>query len=233
MKKILALSMIALLAIVAVVGGTLAYFTDTESATNTFTYGNVDIELNEDFPEKELIPGENNALDKVVTVENTGSEPAYMWIELWIPAALDTPADASQNDLHFNPFDTYKDANGKLYTIRGSVAKANGYTLVAETVEVQLGTKEINGVTYNGYREYIKGDSPKATGESTYPLLARVFMDKDIKQCTEGHDDCLVLKDGTHYTGTWEIIVNAYGIQAAGFANIEEAIAAYDGGHLN
>lgn len=46
-KKILALAMAALMLIVAVVGGTLAYFTDADAATNTITIGNVDITLYE------------------------------------------------------------------------------------------------------------------------------------------------------------------------------------------
>lgn len=234
-KKILTLSLVVALAATAIIGGTMAYFTDKDEKTNTFTMGNVDIELEEKFPEDELIPGEENALQKEVTVKNVGSENAYMWIELLIPAELDTPQDAGQNDLHFNPFDTYKDSEGNLYVMRGSEAKAKGYTLVAETVEEYLGQKTIgegdDAVIYNVYREYIKNDTPKETSDSTYALLARVFMDKDVKQCTDTThtDGCLVLKDGTHYTGTWEIIVNAYGIQGAGFETIEEAIAAYDG----
>ena len=227
-KKILAMCLCVAMLAIAIVGGTLAYFTDTDTQTNVFTNGNIEIQLNEVFPENELIPGEKNALRKEVTVQNIGSEDAYMWIELWIPADLDTPGNASLNDLHFNPFDTYEDADGNEYVMRGSEAKALGYTLKYETVEVALGSKDIDGVTYNGYREYIKNDTPKATNESTAALLARVFMDKDVAQCTDGHTDCLVLKDGTHYTGSWEIIVNAFGIQAAGFETIEEAIAAYN-----
>ena len=44
-KKILALCLVVALAVTAVVGGTLAYFTDTDKETNTFTVGNVDIDL--------------------------------------------------------------------------------------------------------------------------------------------------------------------------------------------
>ena len=44
-KKILVLALsIAMVAILAV-GGSLAYFTDKDEATNTFTVGNVKIEL--------------------------------------------------------------------------------------------------------------------------------------------------------------------------------------------
>lgn len=46
-KKIVALATCVATAAVAVVGGTLAYFTDTDEATNTFTLGNVTIDLHE------------------------------------------------------------------------------------------------------------------------------------------------------------------------------------------
>ena len=44
-KKLLAICLCVALAAVAVVGASLAYFTDTKSATNTFTVGNVKIDL--------------------------------------------------------------------------------------------------------------------------------------------------------------------------------------------
>lgn len=86
-KKILALSMVACLAATALVGGTLAYFTDTKEATNTFTVGNVEIELTEpnwagsgsqDAPE--VYPGEPLAKDP--TVENTGANPCFVRIKV-------------------------------------------------------------------------------------------------------------------------------------------------------
>ena len=44
-KKVIAICLCVDLAAVAVVGASLAYFTDTKSATNTFTVGNVKIDL--------------------------------------------------------------------------------------------------------------------------------------------------------------------------------------------
>ena len=44
-KKILVLCLVVALAVTAVVGGTLAYFTDKDAETNTFTVGNVKIDL--------------------------------------------------------------------------------------------------------------------------------------------------------------------------------------------
>lgn len=46
-KKLVALIMVLALAFTTLVGGTLAYFTDTDDATNTFTTGSVKITLNE------------------------------------------------------------------------------------------------------------------------------------------------------------------------------------------
>ena len=46
-KKIVSLCLVVALAATAVIGGTLAYFTDTEEATNTITAGDVSIQLYE------------------------------------------------------------------------------------------------------------------------------------------------------------------------------------------
>ncbi len=54
-KKILALAMAALMLAVAVVGGTLAYFTDTDQNTNEFAIGNVKIDLYEDIKQTDGI----------------------------------------------------------------------------------------------------------------------------------------------------------------------------------
>ncbi len=84
-KKILALCLVIALAVTAVTGVTLAYFTDTDAADNVFTIGNVDIELTEpkwdenlDGAEKieDVYPGQE--IEKDPTVTNTGSNPCYV-----------------------------------------------------------------------------------------------------------------------------------------------------------
>lgn len=86
-KKIIAVCLIVALAATAVVGGTLAWFTDDEVATNTFTVGNVDITLTEpnwtstgsqDAPE--VYPGEPLAKDP--TVKNDGKNPCFVRIKV-------------------------------------------------------------------------------------------------------------------------------------------------------
>ena len=61
-KKLIAICLCVALAAVAVVGASLAYFTDTKSATNTFTVGNVKIDLIESRYHR---TGSDNAGDKV------------------------------------------------------------------------------------------------------------------------------------------------------------------------
>lgn len=86
-KKIIALCLIVALAATAVIGGTLAYFTDKDAATNTFTVGNVDITLTEPNWDKTgkdeaitVYPGEPLAKDP--TVENTGANPCFVRVKV-------------------------------------------------------------------------------------------------------------------------------------------------------
>ena len=88
-KKILALCLVVVLAVTAITGVTLAYFTDTDNATNTFTVGNVDIELTEpawteegggEDQGKDVYPGE--ALPKDPTVTNIGKNPCFVRVSV-------------------------------------------------------------------------------------------------------------------------------------------------------
>ena len=215
-KKILSIALVvAMVAVIA--AGSLAYFTDTDKADNVFTVGKVDITLNEKnadgtpfTQDQKLYPGTKtqNNIPKIVTVTNNqGSEDAYMWAEIWIPSALDDGDDNSPtapglgNSLHFN--------------YAGNVV---------ETKATYLGSKEINGVMYNGYVHFVENDTAKAAGESTGALLDQVYMDKGVVQGENGY---LLIDGKTDYTGSWDIVVYGVGIQANGFNSITAAITAY------
>ena len=62
-KKFLAVALVAILAITAAVGASLAYLKDTKTVTNTFTVGNVKIELLESKFHRE---GNDNSGDKSI-----------------------------------------------------------------------------------------------------------------------------------------------------------------------
>ncbi len=112
MKKIISLVLVLVLALTAI-GGTLAYFTDTDQAENVFTVGNVDIALreygvidgagasDEDYREalKEYQAMPGVAVDKEVWVENNGSQAAYIQVVIEIDKDLiPTWRNAWEND---------------------------------------------------------------------------------------------------------------------------------------
>ena len=86
MKKIiLSLAMVAVVGAVAV-GGTIAYFSDTETSTgNTFTAGTVDIAVDSENPWEStgqysfsnLEPSDDEDIN--VTLSNVGSNPVVVW----------------------------------------------------------------------------------------------------------------------------------------------------------
>lgn len=93
-KKNVVLISSIVLAVLLVVGGTMAWFTaKTDPVTNTFTAGTVDIELLENGVNTEGItidnvnPGDTH--NKVVTVQSLGSKKTYVRVKLtpvWTPA---------------------------------------------------------------------------------------------------------------------------------------------------
>lgn len=106
-KIVLALSLVLALGATMVVGGSLAWFSDTDEATNTFTVGSVEIVQKETGKDgttpfeqdQQLIPVVENGktdptefanfIHKQVTVENTGNNPAYVQTFIAVPKALD------------------------------------------------------------------------------------------------------------------------------------------------
>lgn len=79
-------TLVALLAVVLVIGcvagGTVAYLIDkTEPVTNTFTFGNINIELAESPAEYKIVPGVDIAKDPFVTVK-AGSEKCYLFVKV-------------------------------------------------------------------------------------------------------------------------------------------------------
>ena len=118
-KKLTAIALVVALLAVAVIGGTLAYFTDTtETAENTFTVGNVKIELTEpnwegsgsvDAPE--VYPGEKLAKDP--TVENIGANPCFVRVSV---TGLDCLAPAGEITIEGLSADWVKEGDYYYYT---------------------------------------------------------------------------------------------------------------------
>lgn len=84
MKKKISVSLaIVALALCCAVGGTIAWLTaTTEKVVNTFTYGDINITLNETTgTEYKMVPGNTISKDPVVTVEG-GSEACWLFVKV-------------------------------------------------------------------------------------------------------------------------------------------------------
>ena len=223
-KKIVAFAMVFALAAVAVVGGSLAYFTDTDAKDNTFTTGNVDIELIENFgdnnpdtPEK-LLPATGsaqagtlkNGVTKEVIVKNTGSEDAYVRVHIAIPNVLDNGSDtfdAGKNVLHFN---FAKDSIGEG---KWDWSKTSGTPYEDDWNYYET---SINNVKYNVY--VVTYGTALKTGEVTpEKAMHQVYLDSKVTNAD-------VEKINETLDKNWKILVVAEGTQAAGFEDAYSAL---------
>ena len=258
-KKILTICLIVALAATAIIGGTLAYFTDKAEATNTFTVGNVKIQLIEQqktenglvtFEQnKPLVPGKSNdgnAVSKIATIKNTGANDAWVWAELRIPAYLVSSEykavpheDESRNALHWNSYGCfnveYNSGNyWKLATSDG-IVDADHKVTDPDMVDVEdglwydykyVGTETIGDIEYVVIRTKMQNKLPAQ--KTSLPFLAQVYMDWRVITSEDGTQFILPGGDPIPVNASWEIIVNAYAIQADGFDTVDEAIAAYE-----
>lgn len=253
-KKITAISLCAALLAIAIVGASLAYFTDTDNETNTFTVGNVDIDLIEQqrgekglesFQQnKKLYPivgsaqGEKdqygmpiakNYVDKVVTVQNKGSEKAYIRAYFAIPSALDNGYEsfnAGQNILHFNfgnkvENDTITSTEGKEWIWK----HGDKWNYFETTMD--------DGIKYNVYyADYYQAVDAGATTEQFVQgvYLDKSFDRKDGKCYAFGKE--ITLDDGWDWNAV-KCPVFAVACQAEGFDNASKAMTEAFGANYN
>ena len=256
-KKLIAISLVVAMLAVAIVGGSLAYFTDTKSATNTFTVGNVKIDLIEQqkganglenfVPNKTLLPGtsDKNAVSKIVTVKNTGANDAWVWVDLKIPAYLvssEYPSNESKNALHWNSYGCfnveYNSGNYWSLATSDGIVGADHKVTNPDMVAVEDGLwydyqyvgRETIGEGESAL-EYVvirtKMENKLPAGKISLPCLAQVYMDWRVVTNEDGTQFILPAGAPISTDASWEIIVNAYAIQADGFDSVDEAIAGY------
>ena len=254
MKKKLTLVVTCIVLVAAmVIGGTLSYFTDTDNATNTFAVGNVSIDLIEQQrgenglvpfkQDKKLYPivgsaqGEKdeygmptakNYVDKMVTIENTGSEKAYIRAYFAIPTALDDGYEtfnAGLNVLHFN-FGN-KVVNGVVSSTEGAEwiwTHGNKWNYFETTID---------GIKYNVY--YADYYQAVDAGATTEQLIQGVYLDKSFNIKDDGayaFGEKLTLDEGWNWNNV-SCPVFAVACQAEGFTSASEAITAAFGANYN
>ena len=226
-KKILVLCLVVALAVTAVVGGSLAYFTDTDEAANTFTTGKVDITLNETFSQNaKLLPGKDIA--KIVNVTNN-AEDAYVRLHIAFPADTiyygeNDGVQEYNNLVHFNQkyaslvagewnwTPTAAGVGGEHPGYPGNGTNYNTYTTTIDNVEYRVFV-----VTY--MTKLAKGDTTKTDA------MFNVYLDK-YADTTDGvtYTAPANKADGGYRTAAmssklnnYKILIVAEGCQAEGF----------------
>ena len=138
-KKILAVALAASMAVLAVGGSSLAYFTDTDHADNTFTVGNVDIKLTEpkwtQDDHQDVYPGEPLAKDPTVT--NIGDNPAVIRVKVTKPDYVHTRvgnSDAGLNKVN----DDWKQVGEYYYYTKVLATDQNADTTLPNEVTTAL-----------------------------------------------------------------------------------------------
>lgn len=227
-KKIVSLALaVCLIAIAAV--GTLAYFTDTDAKTNTFTTGKVDITLNETFTqESKLLPGKN--IEKVVNVTNN-EEDAYVRLHIAFPA----------DTIYYGANDGVQEYNNLVHFNQKYASLAAGewnWTPTSDGVGGNYPGYPGNGTNYNTYtttignveyRVFVVTYMTKlAKGEKTATdAMFNVYLDK-YADTTDGVNYTAPANkaDGGYRTAAmssnlnnYKILIVAEGCQAEGFSD--------------
>ena len=227
-KKIISLCLVVALGATAVIGGTLAYFTDKDEATNTFTVGNVDIVLDEaevERVEDKWVPGNERVqeneykdifpgatLPKDPTVHNEGSYGAYVRVKVTVANGMVLLPLYAENDTLTD--DLYDDCFMAMIdnTLGEGWEITDGIT-AAEAMEAVM-----NGETDTTFEITYK--SELASKADTTPVFEKIVIGADWDQ-----DDMRLTS--IQKTG-FQVNVVAEAIQADGFADVTAAFAAYD-----
>ena len=88
-----------------------------------------------------------------------------------------------------------------------------------------VGTETIGEIEYVVIRTTMAKTLP--SGKISLPCLAQVYMDWRVTTSADGGQFILPGGDPISVDASWEIIVNAYAIQADSFDSVDEAIAGY------
>lgn len=208
-SKALLLTLCAVLLVAATIFGTMAYLTSTDTVTNTFTVGKVNIKLDEAKANSDgtlvegaervkansykLLPGHTYNKDPMVTVLS-GSESSYVKMTVTFSKANELDAIFAPDGANLTSiFSGYDSANW--------IAKGNTKDATANTRTYEFWYKEAVAAPTADVALDALFDSITVPGTITGAQLATI--------------------------GGMTITVNAYAIQADGFADADAAWAAF------
>lgn len=252
-KRFVAILLCMTLVALAAIGATFAYLTSTDSVTNTFTVGNVKIDLIESSLHRENAGVANGAtsdseLWSNVNKEGTGNTSKYKAGDTFYTDAQ-IEANAAEykcENVKLLPGESYhkmpyvknigtEDAYIRIRVmipadLDTAILNSSMYTSTAlNNKEFTMaydnsGKVEREGVKYNVYT-FTRID-PLAAGEMTYwNVWGTIHMDPD----TTGEELAEFFGEGKAYAnGVFPVLVEADGIQSDGFADAAAAWAAFD-----
>lgn len=206
-KKLIALTLVTILAILAFGSATIAYFTDTATANaNTFTVGSVKIELQQNNVENssDIVPGRK--IDLQPTVKNTGKSAAYVRIRVLIPVGLFDVLDKTScwnTDALNSPVPTVTSNAVSYYQVNNTLVTENNAFIVTR-----------NEKQYYSF-DFTYANSLGAT-ETTVSCWDYI--------CISTSADNADLSGIT----TFDVLVEADAIQAEGFDSAVDAFVAFD-----
>ena len=242
-RKIVALCLCVALAVVAIGGATLAYFTDTDEAKNTFTVGNVEIKLDEtnvDDPQGDrvqensykLIPGVSYVKDPTITVLK-GSEDCYVRMKVTLNNASkikDMCLDPEYKEVYDEEWTTEEQikilpvsGNG-LFVINEMDADTYWSPVVTDMMDLEDVMNDTKYMIYDAATDtltYIFYYNEVVSAADADVVLKTVFNEIKVNSWVTG-EQLAALKD-------FQINVVAEAIQTSdNFANADEAWAAFD-----
>ena len=227
-KKIIALALVACLAIIAIAGATLAYFTDTDSQVNVMTTGKVDISQNEqqlgengeleDFDQnKPLMPMvDNRKTEDTTVVDEDGyfNDDMANVVDKIVTVKNEAEEGAINQDAYVRTILAFETATE--YEAGTSKVLRNGKEIF-DTYIGTLGdfklldrdTIKVNGVEYvlavKVYKDPLK---PQKVSE---PSLKQIFLSPDA-------DNEVANLFGEEYN----ILALSQGTQVAGFEDVND-----------
>ena len=252
-KKLTAIFLCIALVAIAIVGASMAYFTDTKEATNTFTVGNVKIKLLESSLHRE-----NAGIANGQTSDS----------ELW----SDVAKEGSGNTSKYKAGDTFYtdaqiEANAERYTCENiqlipgrsyhkmpyvkNVGNNDAYIRIRVMIPADLDTAVLNSSMYTSSamssKEFTKAYNnqnpvergnikynvytftridPLAPNEMTYwNVWGTIRMDTTVNST---QSEAFFGENGIYPDGVFPVLVEADAIQSEGFADAAAAWAAFD-----
>ena len=208
MKKKKTILAAAVLLLMFAVGGAIAYFTDTEQKTNTFTIGSVDITLtedgwdaledanNNDIPDaaENKMPGERVTKDPLINNVST-KNPAYVFAKVEVPCTTIVAPATTSEELF-----TYTTNAGWTELSTAAVACTSGGTATHVYYYGTSGTLTV----------LAKARSASTPTSTSNPLFSTITLRSTLKG-NEG------------LTGQKQVVVTGYGIQTEGLTSTAPA----------